>query len=369
MDGYRYGPARIDVEADDAGAARWLREFLIPWFEACPPGAGEFSVRLTASASAFQALERQQAAATPRPRACFCLDSQLVELPSWTDAEDTLIADGKLGCCYRLRPGRVEIVARPGSLRLRIGLMRVVRELAALRVLGEVGCLDLHAAAFAVKDRAVLLVGPKRAGKTTLLVSALGSGRASLLANDRVFVETNGSPALAFGMPTLVSIRPDTLERFPILGSSIPGGTGLLHSAEVAAFAADASSDERPLKPSLSPAQLAQQLGAGTLRCAPIAAIVFPEISGAQAGWSLTPIPREHASARLRENLYGARLGPRSRTAFEEIVDGRPQRRPEPAEPLDRLATSLPIFALSPGTRRLPRRRRPLAEGAGALVS
>jgi len=345
MDGYRYGPAQIDVEADDADAARWLREFLSPWFEACPPGTSDFRVRFTGSASAFQALERRQAAATPQPLACFALDSQVVELPGWTDAEGTVLADAGHSCFYQLRRGSVEIVARPGIRRVRVGLMRVVRELAALRMLGEVGCFDLHAAAFAVKDRAVLLVGPKRAGKTTLLASALGSGRASLLANDRVFVETSRSPARAFGVPTLVSIRPDTLERFPSLESSIPGGPALLHAAEIEAFAADGSSDARPLKFSLSPAQLAQQLGAGILRCAPIAAIVFPEIAPTQARWSLAPVAREDAGARLRENLYGARLGPRSRTVFEDIVDGAPDRRREPAERVDRLADRLPMFA------------------------
>ena len=343
--GYRYGPARIDVEADDADAARWLQEFLTPWFEACPPGASEFSVRLTGSASAFDALERRQAAATLQPRACFALDSQVIELPGWTDAGGTVIADSGRSCFYQLRRGGVEIVARPGIRRVRIGLMRVMREMAALRMLGEVGCLDLHAAAFAVEDRAVLLVGPKRAGKTTLLVNALRSGRASLLANDRVFVETSRSPCRAFGVPTLVSIRPDTLENFPGLASSVSGGSALLHTGEIEAYAACGSGEATPRKFALSPAQLAQQLGARTVRCAPIAAIVFPEICPTQSSWSLAPVAPEDAAGRLRENLYGARLGPRSRTVFEDIVDSRPHRRREPAERLDRLAAWLPMFA------------------------
>jgi len=344
MDGYRYGPARIDVEADDADAARWLREFLIPWFEICTPGAGAFHVRLTVSAAAFDALERRQAAATPRPLACFALDSQVVELPGWTDAEGSVLAEAQRGCFYQLRRGSVEIVARARHPRVRVGLMRVVREIAALRRLGEGGYLDLHSAAFAVKDRAVLLLGPKRAGKTTLLAYALASGRASLLANDRVLIETSGSPARAFGMPTLVSIRPDTLERFPSLGSGVPGGSALLHAGEIEALAAGGSSEARPLKFSLSPAQLAQKLGAGTLRCAPIAAIVVPEISPAESSWSLAPVAPEETAARLRENLYGARLGPRPRTVFEDIVDGAPDRRRDPAERLDRLAARHPMF-------------------------
>jgi hypothetical protein len=258
MDGYRLGPARIDVESDDADAARWLREFLIPWFEACPPGSGEFRVRLTGSASALGALARRQAGATLRPHACFALDSQVVELPGWPDAEGTVLADDRLGCFYQLRRGSVEIAAPPGIRRVRIGLMRVVRELAALRMLGEAGCLDLHAAAFAVKDRAVLLVGPKRAGKTTLLVSSLASGRASLLANDRVFVDARRTPALAFGVPTLVSIRPDTLERFQA-GGERPGRHRA--AAPRRSRRMRRTAPATPYAPSLlSPAQLAQHL-------------------------------------------------------------------------------------------------------------
>lgn len=345
MDGYRLGPARIDVACADAHDARWLREFLIPWFEACPPGRGEFQVRLAGSAPALGALARRQAAATPAPRPCFALDSQVIELPGWTDAEGCVLADPRVGCFYQLRRGSVEIVAPPGIPRVRVGLMRVVRELAALRMLGEPDCLDLHASAFAVKDRAVLLVGPKRAGKTTLLVSCLGSGRASLLANDRVFVDATRAPGFAFGVPTLVSIRPDTLERFPSLATSVPGGTALLHAAEIEAHLASDDEASRPLKHSLSPAQLAQQLGAGVLRGAPIAAIVFPEISPAQSRWSLAPIAPEAAGARLRENLYGARLGPRPRTVFEDVVGDAGYRRPEAAEPLARLAACVPAFA------------------------
>ena len=112
MDGYRFGAARIDVESDDPDAARWLREFLIPWFEACPPAGDAFRVRLTVSASAFEALARRQAAATTQPRACFALDSQTVELPAWTDAGGSVLAETERGRFYQLRPGGVEIVAQ-----------------------------------------------------------------------------------------------------------------------------------------------------------------------------------------------------------------------------------------------------------------
>ena len=196
-----------------------------------------------------------------------------------------------------------------------------------------------------MKDRAVLLVGPKRAGKTTLLASALSSGRADLLANDRVFVETGPGPARGLGVPTLVSIRPDTLERFPALRSSMPGGSALLHAAEIEAAAARGADEAPPLiKYSLSPAQLAQQLGAGIAASAPIAAIVFPEIDPSQPRWSLTRVDPEDAGSRLRKCLYGAPLGPRPRTAFEDLVGSHPDRR-DPARALDSLSGQVPAFS------------------------
>src|SRR5262249_21756687 len=149
------------------------------------------------------------------------------------------------------------------------------------------GVLDLHAAAVAVGERAVLLVGPKQAGKTTLLVDALASGRAQLLANDRVFVELSARAARAFGMPTLGSRRTGTLRWFPDRAHGLPERRGLLAAEELAAGAGGAPTAAARLHLSLSPGQLAGRLGAGVAAAAPIAAIVFSEIAPAATTWSL----------------------------------------------------------------------------------
>ena len=75
-----------------------------------------------------------------------------------------------------------------------------------------------------------------------------------------------------------------------------------------------------------------------------LAAIVFPEIDPAQSRWSLTRMQPDAAAARLRECLYGARLGERPRTAFEDLVGAR-LSRPDPAQQLARIAARLPAFA------------------------
>lgn len=342
--GYRYGPALIDVEADDPDAVRWLTEFLTPWFEVGAPGKGEFTVRLTCSDSGFHACERRQATATCRPVACFALDSQIVSLAGWTEEDgSTVIADPWHSCFYRVRGKCVEMVARPGVPRMRVGLMRVVRELAAARVFAQGSVLDVHAAAFAVAGRAVLLVGAKRAGKTTLLAHALASGRASLLANDRVFVDTSRQPELACGLPTLLSIQDGTLQLFPHLRLHLHERPALLHAAELESRNVGRFEDDNaPRVFALSPVQFAKRLGAPTVRCAPIVAIAFPEISPTVDRWSLDRVDPTDGAARLRECLYGARTSPRFRTVFEELAG---LDRVEPAALVDRLADQLPLFS------------------------
>jgi hypothetical protein len=342
--GYRYGPALIDVEADDADAARWLEEFLTPWFEVTAAGKSDFAVRLTRSAPAFADLEHRRAAAPLRTRACFALDSRVVELPGWAEDGATVIADSECSCFYRVRRRSVEVVAAPGIRRARVGLMRVVRELAAARMLQQQSILDLHAAAFAVGERTVLLVGPRRAGKTTLLVHALASGRASLLANDRVFVDASRDPGRGFGAPTLVSLRADTLRWFPSLQRGSRERPALLHAAELASHDGGAFSDGVVPRFGLSPAQLARRLGAEIVPAAPIAAIVFPEICPETVTWSLDIVAPGDGTARLRESLYGARSGSRPRTIFDEMVGGRSPCAQEQETLAARLAARLPLF-------------------------
>jgi hypothetical protein len=256
-----------------------------------------------------------------------------------------VIADSGRGCFYRVQRRSVEIVARPGVRRVRIGLMRVVREFAAACMLAQGNVLDFHTAAFAVGERAVLLVGPKGGGKTTLLVSVLASGRAALVANDRVFVDASGRPGQAVGVPTLVSLRDGTLRLFPNLRHGFPKCPGRLHAGELESHdAATLEDDDAPPVFVLSPTQLARRLGVPAVRGGPIAAVVFPEICSAADAWSLEPVAPAEGATRLRECLYGTRSGSRSRTVFEEVVGGRVGRPEERDTLMERLAAWVPLF-------------------------
>ena len=343
--GYRCGAARVVVETDDQGASRWLAEFVTPWFEPCPALSSARSIRFTVSRAEFEAIERGYAEATTCLVPCFALDRGVVALPGWTEAGTTIMADTELGSFYRVSGTAVEVIARPEFPRARIALMRVVRELLVAAAQAANRLLDLHAAAFAMPAGAVLLVGPKRAGKTTLLTHFLRQGGASLIANDRVLVDVEPVSPIAFGVPTLVSVRMDTLELFPDLRRSPNERPAVFHSGESAGPlifeppGAGPSSDF-----GLSPKQLAQRCGSGTTRCAPIAAIVFPEIDAASSGWSLEPLAIDVGSMQLFDARYGVGATTRPRTIFEEIV-GRCELHGDNAQTQGaRLSAAVPLF-------------------------
>jgi hypothetical protein len=360
--GYRLGPTVIDVEADDPNTASWLTEFLTPWFEVGASGNGEFTVRLTCSASTFAVLEHRHATAIPRSVACFALDTQVISLPGWpADDGGTVIADSRYACFYRVSGRTIEVVSRPQVRRGRVGLMRVVRELAAARMREQTSILDIHSAAFVVGGQAVLLVGPKGAGKTTLLVSVLASRQASLLANDRVFVDAGRYPHQAFGMPTLASLHEGTLQLFPILRRGLAGRPSWMRATEPESPDSGAREGDNVQTVYVSPTRLAQQLDAPTVREGPITAIVFPEIASAADVWSVDPVDPADGASRLRECLYGIRSRPRARTIFEDLVDSRADRSNDQAGLVDRLATQIPLFRCRVG-------RDVLHDGATTLL-
>lgn len=341
---YRYGPASFSVTARDRDAGLWLSEFVQPWFSVEPPGPSDDSLSLTCSSEAFSKLERAAARAETQPLGCFALDQGVVELPAWREADAWWISETGRRSFFHVREGNVELVSPPQNRPARFSFMRILRELATTRMRAQFGSLDLHAAALEVDGRAVLLAGPKRSGKTTLLIHALGSGSAALLSNDRVLVAADEDPPVAFGVPTAIRIRPQTLDYFPRLRSGSPRGLRplLLHRGELEDCAAGPLEHTRDEHLTLSPTQLAQRLETTCSASAPVAAVLFPEIDPLCTSWSLERLAPDVASIQLREGLYGASRGSRPDTVFEQIL-GSPH--PESRESVARsFAECVPHF-------------------------
>jgi hypothetical protein len=345
--GYLFGPARVDVETDTADAGLWLAEFLTPWVDAVPFGRGQTLVRLTCSDAAVDFLDHVESAADVRLLPCFALDTQFVALPAWDDGGSTVLVDEDLECVYRVSGSRIDVVSRPGGRRPRLGLMRVVREVLTATALARGQLLDIHGAAFEVGNRAVLIAGPKDVGKTTMLCHALASGLARMIANDRVLVDVDGRPREVLGVPTIVSVRPDTLRFFPQLRLGPHERPLLVHTGERESEVEGAAGVSPPRRPardfSLSPAQLARRLGSAGVPGAPLSVIVIPEISGEVATWTLDRLPASEGLARLGEVLYGTRRRGCRGTVLANLC-GPATSRPDPAALAERLAEGVRFF-------------------------
>jgi hypothetical protein len=341
---YRYDAARIAVDAGDPNTARWLREFVTPWFAVEASPRNDHSVRVTWSESACAELARVAVTAARRTQACFTLDAGPLELPAWRRRGSLVVMDAERDCFYRVTGSDVEVVARPGNPRVRIALLRIVREIATAQAQSRRRILGLHAAAFAVRGRACLVVGPKRSGKTTLLVHALSSGNAALLANDRVLVDATEETGLALGVPAVISLRQGTLDRFPRLrgNASSPRKPLLLHSAELAA-ARHSNVDDAPADGlALSPPQFTARLGAESVASARLAAFLFPEFDPGVENWVLELLTPEAGADRLRDGLYGGRSRPHEATLFQRAI-GSPSAA-EPEAIIAQLAPRLPLY-------------------------
>jgi len=335
----RCGEALVEVDAGDAATARWLREFVTPWFAPATVERVNARVRLVADAARFAALDARQMAGDTRPVPCFSLASALVSYPGWNEPDGaTVVADGEYGCFYRVLGKEVEVVVQPGERVARIGLLRVVREVVTLRALAAPGMLDLHSAAFSTRGCAVLLLGGRRAGKSSLLAHVLASGQAALLANDRLLVDC--SSLRATGVPTIVPVREDTERRFPVLARGLPRRAALLHAGEITSPELAALCSGARLV--LSPAQFARQLGAPTAGSAKTCVIVFPESTPDESVWSLAPVTREEGNARLVAGLYASRTGPREPTIFQTAAGETPIAGAQAALALQ-LASAVPL--------------------------
>jgi hypothetical protein len=339
-----FGSVVIAFTSNDAAAAEWLSEFLAPWFRPSPDAAG-WHVRMSSSLESYLAL-RNLRPHEPARRPCFAFDQQVLSLPAWPSGGQLVFDDAERSCCFAVTPSRVDLVGDPRTRRWRYTWMWVFHEITATRLRRT--HLDLHAAAVEAGGRALLISGPKRAGKTTVSFHLLRSGRCRSIANDRAFAGAAGASFLVRGMPTAVKILPSTAAEFPEIRRGIPGVERpyLFSLDELARVPEGRPPDSDEF--ALSPALLLRQLQAQPLDAAPLGAIVFPQIRTDIDGWHLERLDADTLHAAVWANLYGSQLERRTATIFEDFDGG-------PTPPSGRLAVALseavPVYRLLLGRR------------------
>lgn len=302
--GLRCGPAAIDAGGDEPDDGAWLAAFLGPWCDTMDPERASLRVRLLRSDGLMERLERGMAGQATAPVPCFGLDSRTIALPGWSEGGRLWLYDDKAESFLGIEGRSVDIVSRAGGRAVWLALGRVVRELIAGGVRAAEPVVDLHAASFSVAGKAVLLAGPKKAGKTSLLCHALLSGGAALLGNDRAFVQVDGAGPVVRGVPTVVSIRSGTRMFFPQLQRHRRPRGDSLDSDTDSGTGTDSGAGPADLR--LIPAEFTGWVGCAHVREAPLHAIVMPERHAALDGWALERLSGEEALARLDPCRYGA---------------------------------------------------------------
>ena len=365
MRGYTFLDTTIAVTTGVPAIAQWLDEFLVPAFDRWTGDAAAFVVRVRAEAAAHEAIAANRPPGALVAAPCFALDREVVRHPSWTASRRTLLADAKYGAFYVLDGKCVDVVADPGSRLFRGGAMRVIRELATARALADPERLQLHAAAFAIGGRAVLIAGTKGSGKTTLLAYLARTTGASILGNDRAVVSRHGGDVRVRGVPTIVSVRPETRALIPCLFDGIAALDRPAHRTLAEADAALAAGETAGTvgRVRLSPAQLARQLGVALAAEAGLEAVLFPETDRDPEGLTVDRLTPAESRTRLLESRFGLQSGKTEPTVFDRLVGGR---RPDDADAsaIDALAATIPCFAVRIGAGRLR-----AAAGAEAIVS
>lgn len=337
----------IRVETADRADCEWLDENLAPSFSSAFAGPAARLVTKCVDPARHRGLLDRGPASPVAQVTCFGFDGHAGTCTLW-NATPTTLYDDELDVFYKLdgEGRRVEVVAPSARPSTRIALLRLVREYATHHLAAE-GAVQFHAAALGHDGRGMLIVGPKRAGKTSLLIHGLGESGSTFIANDRAVVSRDARDGWRLGgMPTVISIRPGTVELLPRPGfSAARRWSARMTLSEALAAPVDfpPASASQPL--SISPRQLCHALGVGRVESVPLRAIVFPRVDAGRDGLHVERLEADEAGQRLRLH----RLDPADSVLRLDLA--RAGATAASAEVLAGLQQSIPAFECVLGKR------------------
>ena len=305
---FSYNHLKVAVKSQDEDDLAWLREFFCPAFQTVFSGQADYTISIERDDRKFKAIYRKGPERTGRSIASFALDTELVTHPIWVDdSSETTVYDDVHQLFYRLWPqeNQIHLLSTIQETKQRNALMRVVRELFMIHGYSRNQVL-MHGAALRVNGLGVLIAGPKKSGKTTLLVHLLNHEHARYLSNDRTLVCFEENGPVGYGMPTLISLRAPTLHLFPDLNRRATRSTYHPNKSmkePTHGLRAPFGKDGRYR---CNPGQFCKLVRALPTSKAGLGAILFPCVSAAQPGISLTRLPLEEAANRIERSLFRA---------------------------------------------------------------
>ena len=343
---FHFGGHAVRVEGAEEPLG-WLERFVEPQFAVRDVDDPHAIIRYITDPREHARL----AARGPHPagltKACFTLDSGIVSGRVWDGGEGVeVVFEEARDAFYRRRVAErrvVEIIAGQDTAQTRLALMRAVREY-AMSSASRAGWLIVHAAAVCLGDDAFVIAGPKRAGKTTLLLHALCNERGAYVSNDRVAIQSEASGPIVRGIPAIVSIRPDSTTWFAGLDRKL---SGVRFDAAPPVAARDV-----PREPDaawkISPWQLCEIAGATSRAAARVSGLLFPQVDASRPDVTFEELGSEAA----RRALHAAVFRSCPTNGMFGIRPALPERDVESAavEHVARITAAVPSFACRLGT-------------------
>lgn len=335
---FSYNGLKVRVGCVDQMQLAWIEEFLSPAFAPAEDGTADCTVTLEIDDRRYASVLGWGARPDGLRLACCAFDSGLVHMPLWGPPDQSRVIfdeDSQVFYFVNEDATQVRLLSASGHASRRIALMRVVREF-AMSSSWTGRRFVLHAGACELAGSGIIIAGPKGAGKTTLLMYALGCRDARFVANDRVVVDVDGSQPVVRGMPTVVSIRYQTLRRFPEFERR-----WLRHryNERMALHEAPGEGIPRRAEPlNLTPAQFSVLLGVPMRDAAPARAVLFPRLNEAIEGVRVQEISAEAGSRRLAESIFAAN-SPRKISEVFALSSHGSQASPAIVDELSRVLT------------------------------
>jgi hypothetical protein len=344
---YQFEELRFGLGSTDPGALHWLEEFLTPAFPRIAPRDVDLRFRLRTDDDEYLACA-DGFSSQHETLDCFQMDGGFERLAVDRRAPGVrLLFDARQRAVYRLdeASARVDCLTPRDSPHRRKAFLRIVREFAMARSWSRRRIL-VHASACAVAGRAMLIAGPKQAGKTTLLLHCLRVPGAEILTNDRAVLDLEDDALRASGIPTYASIRPGTLQLIPALEAVLRERN---YDSRLALDEAP-HGETRPFQPDqniyLTPAQIAGATARPLREAAELGAILFPRKTAGH-GIELLPMTGRLAAERLCESLFG---GPsRGRVSPAVLPDGESLSEPAIAAICEEVVDRAPCFECKVG--------------------
>jgi hypothetical protein len=283
----------------------WLQEFLSPPFTAAPVGEAAHRVRYTTDPDRYKTVLARGPAPGAKKLPCFAFDQREVAYPVWRGTgTETVLFDAEFRSFYVIggKAADVEVIAHQDDHWPRVALMRVVREIVTAHAEAS-GALAVHGAAVGFGGGAAILVGPKRSGKTSLMVHALLQPGATLIANDRVMLQ--GPEWRVTGMPTVINVRRGTRTLFASTFAPLRDDPTLASLSAAERTKRDAKPAVRPDGGQvLNPAQLCEATRTERVGTTALKAIVFPRVDTDRRGLVLQRLDSGTARAQLPATLF-----------------------------------------------------------------